>query len=1851
MKEKIMRIEVNHMKRIIAKLPGLGYWRRGWKPPLVMLSIGLLLILSPFLNREVYAQATVTYYFNGYDPAQAWPRDPGYMVDADEDSEARTDWLTASDVTQLNNTNTCPGTNLGTITKVEMRAMIDVYGTGYIYITPVFTGGTGTTRPFQNTYRSWTNWFEITSDPNAPGVGSWTWADVVNLDTTVRGVDPANQDERCYKIEIRVTYLGVTPLTFNSKYVVTSSTLVTSTSPTLADDTEASQNFYLAASQTVLVIYNPFNRHNGATEYQRGKQIAINVDGTDYANTWNSPYAANGANGATTFWIGTLAAGTHTIIGRFASNRDTSTVAINERVLLILILNGDAFRYVDDATAQSTTSTSLVNDPNASQTFTPSGNCQALILYNVGNSYGATEDQNGKVTAIRIGGTNNSQSEKAPYGTNYSDNVFTLHYAPLAATSYTAQGMFACHFNTVTISRRQFGILLFADTTLADYVTSSTAVQTTSAFPQDDDISTLISRTTTDTRELLVVAMGSKPYGNGVSVTGLAYGIKVDTNVRTKSRTSPLNLASVGNSASTAYAETLAAGTHTVRGQFGNNNGTDTARIESRRIVALWLTAPPPPTLLTFNSKYVKASTTPVQTTIDTLQDDTEASQTFSLTTSQTVLAIYQANNTNGAAMHYRGMQNAIRVDAMDYARSYDSPFDSNYCTRNTVFWIGTLASGSHTITGRFASNTEGSTATVNNRLLLIYILDGDAFLYLDERTLQETSSTVLVNDPSAPFTFTPSGSCKALILYNIANRVGGTEDVSGKKAAINISGTPYSQAEKAACDYNLSDSVFTAWAMSLSGFSTTVNGMFASNAGATVTIHRRQLGILMFADTTLLDPVSSDSQVSTNSSSLVDDTYATITRTTTDARELLVVAMATKRDGTDSNIYGERYGIKVKTLDRASSRGTPSYSPSAGVYNSSDSLGVAWSETLAAGSHTIQGRFSNNNNNELAVIDSRRIVALWFPYTPTAVRLEWFRARQRDDKVQLEWKTGHEVDNLGFHVYREENGQLVRLTPEPVAGSALMAGSRTALTAGHHYHWWDVGLSPQSSSLGTVRYWVKDIDLNGTHTWHGPVTPVLSREPLPEKFRPELLSEIGHRLQERYQHYWKVRELKEKLALKRLEVREAPRGRGLRSTSFEVKASNLKPLRPRPQTSSLDTETQQFLAGRAAVKLFVKEEGWYRVSQPELVAVGLSPRANPRYLQLYTEGKEQPIRLVGKKDGVFGPGDAIEFYGVGLDTPSTDTRVYWLIEGSRPGKRIQEFKGYSGSLSSSSFPYTVEKKDRTIYFSALRNGELENFFGPVVSSVPVDELLEVWHADAAAPGEALLEVSVQGVTDGPHRVKVLFNSDEVGEVVFEGQSRGMLGVEISHSEILEGENLVSLVAEGGETDMSLLDTIRLTYWHTYRADDNGLKFSASGGGNLSLSGFSNSRIRVFDITEPSDPIEVLGKVESEKGGYGISFKVPGTEQSTLLAMTEGKVKSPEEITPNHPSSWHQSREGYDLVMISHRDYLGSLEPLKKLRESQGLKVALIDVEDLYDEFSFGNKSPKAIKDFLTLAKSSWRKSPRYVLLVGDASFDPKNYLGLGEMDYVPTKLIDTGYMETASDDWFVDLNNDGLPEIAIGRLPVQTVEEAAIVVSKIVGYERLGALREALLVADMSERSGEFNFEGASEEVRALLPSSLMVRKIYRGEFSDDLQAKGELIRDINEGPLLVDYIGHGSVEFWRGDLFSSDDAEGLTNAYRLPLIVSMTCLNGYFQTPYGDTLAEALFKAKGGGAVAVWTSSGMTEPDKQAVMNKELIKLLFGRDSLTLGEAAARAKSSVSDQDVRKTWILFGDPTTRLK
>ena len=420
------------------------------------------------------------------------------------------------------------------------------------------------------------------------------------------------------------------PLTFNSKYIVTSSTPISTASDLLVDDTEASQIFSISSPKTAFIIYNAHNE-NGQNEPREGKQIAINIDGSDSGITWNSPITSNGPNGLTTFWIGKLEAGSHTIKGRFASNAAGSTATVGERVLSIYILNGDGFLYRDSNTESATGSGSFIDDPDANMTFSFSEDAKALILYNVGNSHNTIEAGEGKKIAINLYGTDYSQAEKSPFAVNYADNVLTFHYANLNAATYTARGRFARSggvSGSVTISRRQFGILLFDKSTLADYITSNVQVGTTSNYPVNDESAT-INRTITDIRELLVVAMGTKRHGTSSSSYGEAYGIRINSNDRAKSKASPYKM-SYSNSMSSAYGGTLTSGSHVVQGRFGNNFGTDTAVIDSRRIVALWLDAGNTPTITSWGNN--KTNNTILNLTVnagEAIKFNTTADQTI----------------------------------------------------------------------------------------------------------------------------------------------------------------------------------------------------------------------------------------------------------------------------------------------------------------------------------------------------------------------------------------------------------------------------------------------------------------------------------------------------------------------------------------------------------------------------------------------------------------------------------------------------------------------------------------------------------------------------------------------------------------------------------------------------------------------------------------------------------------------------------------------------------------------------------------------------------------------------------------------------------------------------------------------------------------------------------------------------------------------------------------------------------------------------------------------------------------------------------------------------------------------
>ncbi len=190
-------------------------------------------------------------------------------------------------------------------------------------------------------------------------------------------------------------------------------------------------------------------------------------------------------------------------------------------------------------------------------------------------------------------------------------------------------------------------------------------------------------------------------------------------------------------------------------------------------------------------------------------------------------------------------------------------------------------------------------------------------------------------------------------------------------------------------------------------------------------------------------------------------------------------------------------------------------------------------------------------------------------------------------------------------------------------------------------------------------------------------------------------------------------------------------------------------------------------------------------------------------------------------------------------------------------------------------------------------------------------------------------------------------------------------------------------------------------------------------------------------------------------------------------------------------------------------------------------------------------------------------------------------------------------------------------------------------------------------MVAD-AQGSYFYNFEQASDALIPLLPANMQsnVQKVYRAQQPSDATARSKIINAINSGTAMVNYSGHGNVDVWTGGpIFSGSDAMGLTNGNKLPLVIVMDCLNGYFVAPAIDSISESLMKAPNGGAVASFSSSGLTIPTGQHEMGQKLFQLLYSGAPIALGDATRQAKAATTDIDVRRTWILFGDPTMKIR
>ncbi|MCP9496530.1 MAG: C25 family cysteine peptidase [Pyrinomonadaceae bacterium MAG19_C2-C3] len=866
-----------------------------------------------------------------------------------------------------------------------------------------------------------------------------------------------------------------------------------------------------------------------------------------------------------------------------------------------------------------------------------------------------------------------------------------------------------------------------------------------------------------------------------------------------------------------------------------------------------------------------------------------------------------------------------------------------------------------------------------------------------------------------------------------------------------------------------------------------------------------------------------------------------------------------------------------------------------------------------------------------------------------SVVTLSRMTAETHAGGTRIRWETNYEADNLGFNIYRVTNGDdggRVRLNPTIIAGSALMSAQGSPLVAGNGYSWFD----PEGTQAGAT-YVLETIGTDGVRAFQ---TPFASTTAAPVAGEADAADNAP--------------------MLNALSIGQASTlaNGGFVETPHDIARSEESDAR------------QRAIADGAAIKIAVRRAGVYQVERAQLVAAGLNSATDVSRLQLFAEGVEQAIKVYTNSENQLAE-QGIEFYGTGIDTPYTDTRTYFLIAGNAPGKRItkavhgngvgglRRISRGVGGKAARGFTATVERRDRLYYFTGILNGEAENIYGDIITSTPVTQKLDAPNADAN--GEVIIDVAVQGLTFVSHQVQVSINGTAVGTLSFYGRANRKARFTLPASVLrANSSNDVVFTSIGGASDVNLVDYTRVTYTHAFRADNNFARFTDAGRSVLRVGGFTNGNIRAFDITRGGEPLEITPGVTSNGNTFTASINPAfAAGGRTLIAFTADRILRPAEVTANTPSNLRAEVSGADYVIVTHRTFTDALAPLVALRQSQGLSVKVVDIEDVYDEYNFGNRAPRALRDFFQNAFANWVTKPRFGLFVGDASYDPRDYSCqfsaltspastptrncFGQTDFIPTKFYDSPYIETATDDYFVDFDEDSLPSLALGRLPVRTLAEAQALINKIVTYDQNGAQGSAargyVSVADRPGSDG-YSFKQDADAVAQGFSNDVPKHMFVR-PFDDSQTAavRASILESINNGATLVNYIGHGTANRWTGaGLLSNDDAPNLTNANRLSIFVMMTCFNGYFinPDPTNFSLAEALLKAPNG-AIAVWASSGETIPTGQHLMNKRFYQSIIGEQGVTIGEATLRAKTTTFDTDVRRSWILFGDPASHAR
>lgn len=747
---------------------------------------------------------------------------------------------------------------------------------------------------------------------------------------------------------------------------------------------------------------------------------------------------------------------------------------------------------------------------------------------------------------------------------------------------------------------------------------------------------------------------------------------------------------------------------------------------------------------------------------------------------------------------------------------------------------------------------------------------------------------------------------------------------------------------------------------------------------------------------------------------------------------------------------------------------------------------------------------------------------------------------------------------------------------------------------------------------------------------------------------------------------------------------------------------------------------SKAFFEGENWFKIKIKNEGIYKISGSDLTGKGVDINSiDPKTLRIYNNGGlelprdirtsrsdsliENAVRVIGEDDNNFSISDYILFYGVPVnfwqplhDTSNfyahyinhyTEENVYWLTWGSgKNGKRVETKTAVTNPDRDANFSFWGRYKDEDNLNNFLESGL--DWFGRLMAGGHQEQGYSLYLPEAGNKNENVyFRIRCLGMTSGTHRFNLFFNNVQFGSFSFSGHQLYSFEKTTTLQLAESGYNNLKIQYNGDtQESQAYLDWFEVQYRKQYVAEEDFLWFSQfeDGEQKYRITNFTSNEIDIYDVTDRTQ-MKFFTNTEITSGTVTFMADETGFPRHRYIAVSAEAFRTPESIEQVTFANLRTADKGADFIIITHENFYQAVLPLKQHREQRdNLQTEVVNISDIYNEFSWGLVDVTAMRDFIKFAYENWNPSPKYVLLCGDGDYDYLNIKADADLNWLPpyqtTELNENS--NRTSDDWFVTVSGyDSNPDLAIGRFPVQSAEETENVVEKILNYEKtpywseeqslfLDDWRNVVTMVGDDELTSNSNNEtihtrDAEYIIENYVPNSFEKEKIYLIEYPAEKDpstsgimkpaANEALLSRINKGTLIINYVGHGAPPLWAHErvLKESRDFERIQNENKLPLWLAATCDFGRFDDPLEQGLAEKLFAAKGRGGIAFLTSARLAYASDNTALNREFYNQLFNnsnepteRIGVALMKAKIRNYSSTNDQK----YHIYGDPTMRL-